>query len=471
MTSEPDPDDPDNLDNGLNEASLLDLIEASHRLISANQSDQSRFSAQAVIDEIGSDIEGQADYFAGYTLPPKMRRRLRWLDATSILVWTFVAVELFSSVGLDELAFELVARRSQPPWGRALWVFLTATVLTIKYPIRKVLTGTLFVIFFPAVVVLIRFPLFGYRKGQSDGLILSLNVIAGFVASLKRSLSVALLLLIATVLSLSASVTEVRLAGVFALSCILCYVSWRTILGTLTDSIFLRSQIDFVQSLHDSSVTQGISDLDPGVLQSARKAGHFSESELAGVSLGLSLAFAWRQIAHGWASMLESYRASRLGFLIGTATIVGLLALGSFIVVVANLGLYASQPEQYHHGLAGEPTTVDLVNYSFATIALNDGGGLRPMGLWATLLKVGAGGFSAVVVGLLVANFVLVRQAKMHDQLEEVVHGLQRIAERESSVLQEVCGSTVEDIHDRMERLQLGLFVFSYLTGGLPPKK
>ena len=159
-----------------------------------------------------------------------------------------------------------------------------------------------------------------------------------------------------------------------------------------------------------------------------------------------------------WAYQLDRYRRTFSPSLVFNLISFVWLYLGiGFSFAMINLAAYGISPENYKTSVA-HPSLIAMMVYSYASVTIQDGGGISAAGDLAFAIKLCTsfiGGF--LILALILNIFMTFRRERDDKEMEELVLDLKSTARSQNSRFREEFAIDVEEARRRIEALAFGM--------------
>jgi hypothetical protein len=171
-----------------------------------------------------------------------------------------------------------------------------------------------------------------------------------------------------------------------------------------------------------------------------------------------------------WAYQLDRYRRQVSPALVFNGVSFIWLLLGTiFGFTLINYGLLKIDPSQFttDHGHA---TALAVTLYSFASLFLQEAGGIRGTGTLAQAIQLAAALLGLVVIAGFVVNVVVTaRRERNEGELQQLISTLKRRVREQETKFREQYDVGVDEAYQRLVQLRAGFaFILTYMTASIP---
>jgi hypothetical protein len=408
--------------------------------------------------------------------PPSRRTRFtRWatfrlLDSLGLVLWLYIVLKLF----VFDVDRSLVAAfpALQPVLEyRALFVLLVFAAVGVFFWRFKALLAIAYVAVFPLVVVFWKLPNLVYRlrlyRSWIFWMLLFQGLIAGFrnirYAMISMSLGLA-----SVVVILVFSDRFLLFPAALLLLGLLFWAAFRVVRASVQASWFIKSQrkaLDFLASAGTDSVVRWKHDFP-----AEGPSGVLNKTQIQQLTSSINTGVMINRLLYLWAYKLQQYHESSLVLLMNLAAYF-LLYIGSvFTFGFVNLALLKADPSQF--SFSSYPSVLAIMLYGLSTLFLNDGGGVTANGDLAYALRIVAGTYGPLFLGVfLVSTALTFRGAREDRELKETVAQLRARARSQESQLTGALRVSVDEALERLRQLGFGgvEIIYEYFRRTIPP--
>ncbi|WP_340686482.1 hypothetical protein LCL61_09410 [Amycolatopsis coloradensis] len=315
----------------------------------------------------------------------RLKRKIVALDLLASTAWIYSLVKVFIA-DLDRLAINAISPRLLPILDYRLFIYaaLTAVLLVIgnRLKDKALLLATLYVIFFPVVILIWKIPRVVYRRKSWTLLFGMLNVLVSLFRSYKTLIPLYVLLIEA---ALIIQISTYRPLVVLSGACVVAVIGvlmWRTGRNSFQRSKFITLQRDvIVKIVNNLSSYVGLQPelRDPRIKK-------FNKVQLELFRDRMALGFCLTRATGFWMHQLNSYRKAGVTVLFGILSfswlLLEVLLGGAFI----NMALVKVYPESFT--LERPPSILTCIDYTLNALVVNGVEYMQPTGGLPLLFKI-----------------------------------------------------------------------------------
>jgi hypothetical protein len=392
----------------------------------------------------------------------RWRRFRRLLDGISVLFWSYVIAQLF--------AFDVL--RGMIGWiapghenlADLRWVVVLVGLLIAGVVWRwKLLGGALYVLFFPLILIFWKLPRFFYKRRSWILAIGFINAIGLFVRNLRYNLVTKVSAILAAAVILTVRNHVLLAAAALVIALLMSVASARTVRRMTEQNWFLTSQTRLIDTVIDSKQVTEFTDV--GKHLTTIKAAKLDQTQMSSVTTAISASIAINRTLYFWAYQLRRYKQAGLNIAFSLASYAWLFVGCAIGFSLINIAILKIAPSQF--SFAFYPSNLSMFVYGLSSLALNDGGGVTPVGNAADVVRLVAGLFGVLFLAVVVTQLLLNwRRYRDNIALDATVSTLKARAKAQDTRLHAQVIVGVDEAFKRLQTLgQTGLLVFiSFMT-------
>lgn len=393
---------------------------------------------------------------ANSLLTSKGRWMFRILDVCAVVFWLYVILKIFffdADVFLLQWAFPTHA------WLlnlRFIFMLVALALTLIFFDKESVLLGSVYIIFFPLIILLWKIPRMIYKRPNWVLVIAFANAVISFFTSFKYNILIAAGLFAATAIALLSS-SEAFLWTAIALALVALYAGYaRRFISAVRPSKVFRAHEKLVSWL-SNIVTASAPE---PTIRAARYSKPTDEHAQQWTATLQNSVLASRLCLFS-ARKLKEYHASGAGFFSAAFVVLFLVVVTVFVFADANLALFKISPGYF--AFSETPSFFTFIYYSFKAVIFSNISELMPVGGPAKILWM-IEAASALFFGLIFASLMF--SARSQRQTEELNKVIETISEQGRSmelfVLTEYKFQTIDEALSELARLKAAFVSFIY---------
>ena len=403
---------------------------------------------------------------SGLALPTRLTRiPRRVLDILGVLLWTYVVTKVLVA-DVDRALLQAVAPTRVWLLDYRLIAYLVlVVVLALSW--KRVWFVTLYVVFYPFVVLFVRIPWFLFTHRSWAFFLGLLQAVTAMFRDLKYNIVTKALGVVAAFLIVFFHSPYLIVPSAVYIAWLVVWSLFRRLRGVFLRPSFVEVQRRLIRRIMKSDSLKKLWTLgdeyrmDDLVAYDDQQAQQVATTICAGISINKCLSL--------WAYQLERYRknnAPSLMFGVLSYVLVVVATLGGLTLL--NLALLKLSPTEY---VAQSPHMVAVVLYSLSTFFVSEAGGIHPAGQMAYLLQLlGAVAGGLIAVGL-IANVALSFARERNDTAtQDLVDELKAEAAHQEAEFVEQYSATIDEAYERLQALGSATAgLVSFLVRAIPP--
>ncbi|MCC8243867.1 hypothetical protein [Saccharothrix luteola] len=332
------------------------------------------------------------------------RRVRRWFilaDIAAILFWSYVLVRLFV-VDVNRLVIEAIDPDLLGLLDyQILFYLVVASLVLFSLRRRSAYLWALYVIGFPAVVLVWKIPKAIYKRKSWIVTVAALNAAVATVHSFKFYFTLYTIGLISVTLVVVSGIRSVTIAATAAVAFVTVVLIYRIVRSSFQKNRFVE--------MHRSEVVKGVRGLhsfvglqpelrDPSIQK-------FNKAQLELIRDRLSIGLLVTKATSFWVHQLSTYRKTGLPNFFAILSYVGLLFQVLFGATFVNYGIVRAFDGSFQFDQF--PSIVEVLHYTMNALAINSVDGLKPVSDLALIVKIALGLLGPTILATLVAYVVL----------------------------------------------------------------
>lgn len=327
--------------------------------------------------------------------------RVRVLDFTGVLIWGYIAARTF--VGdVDRWLADAVAPGLA--WlldYRFFLLLLLGSIFLVLFR-RRYWWMPLYVLAYPMIVLLWKFPRLLVRRRSMNLLIGAVHVTTALVSGLERTfVAVTVLAFSALAVALDSPDAVLVLAAVGTLGVWFLALSF-AVRYAFAPGRFVQRQRRIIQRFLDSdSFWRTVRVPDAA---RASSGGNFTPQLSQQVVQAAGFGFIAYRVSHFWAAKLDNYRKGPASVAFSALTVAGLLVFAAFIFALVNMAVYKIAPEQY--STRNATGFLIFVQYAIASMYAGETASVAVAGSWSAAVAILSVVSASIIVLSVVASVV-----------------------------------------------------------------
>jgi len=323
------------------------------------------------------------------------------MEILAPLIWIYVIVNLFL-VNLDLLVVER-APVLDPLFRYRLLLGTLFLVLAVRFWRKKgFLLPLTFLVFYPGIVLFVRFPLVVYRRRSWTLALAFAHAVFGLVLGFRRAAYAWAATLIVFILAATDATWTLAGTGIMAFTLMLY-----SILALLVQALRPFRYLSVQANIY----SERLADIDKHRLDPRLRAMRRQElreehvKEIVEKATGLALHYYGGRF---WRHKLDEYRKSPAPLMAAVMMFAWTMVSLGILASVVNYSISRIDPSQYDHD--GLLTVLRIIYYSYGSFAFAEVGGVTPQGALAITVALCTGilgvlGLSVIVLSVILATF------------------------------------------------------------------
>lgn len=395
-----------------------------------------------------------------------VKRKTRWLDLAATVFWIYALTKIFV-IDADQKIIDAIDSDASGILDYRIFFYILVLVAGVIFLGKWLFVAIPYILCFPLIVLFWKIPGF-FVKRRSFPLVMAaiqsgVNVFGSFRYNVvtKGVAAFAVLFILATSSWVLITLSALYLGGLLLWSYI------RLFRKTFSLSTFVEAQQRTITRVVNAGWLTSASELDDQQRQAALQ--QFDYNTANQVAVKISAGIVINRALYAWAYQLDRYRRQFSPALMFNGLAFVWLFLGTILSLsLVNYGLAKIEPEQFT--TEDGASLLSFILYSFATLVLQEAGGVHAAGDLAKAVQLGAALIGLVVAtGFLLNIVTTARRERDEGDLQSLVTTLKRRARDQEERFRAEYSVSVEEAYQRMSELQAGLaFFLRFLTTAIP---
>jgi len=326
-----------------------------------------------------------------------------------------------------------------------------------------------YVISFPVILLAWKLPRAIYRHRSAPLLLAIANFVASIFIDIKWNIASFVFWVISAVFVLTIHVSFIVWISVALLFVLLLSSYFRTLKYSFIPSRFVSLQRKLITAIAGSTfLDQSVrisDDLTSDDVES------FSKSQLTTFTNNLGLGVLYSRVVFFWAYQLDQYCDSQLPTFFSAVSYVWLFIYTVLTFTLINVGLLHLQPTSFAY--ASQPSVVDMLHYSLASLALSGIPQVTPVGTLAQLAQI-VEEFLGPILGITLVFNVLYRMKEKQQAgaLKDISETIRNRGTALTKDLETNYKITVKEAIAKLQELRWSTWsVLAYFDSRLPPEE
>ncbi|WP_295653205.1 hypothetical protein [uncultured Mucilaginibacter sp.] len=385
---------------------------------------------------------------------------LIFLEFLSITFWSYIVVKLFV-YDVDNY----IINQYLPNYGwlityKFLIILFAIAIVWLFIRAKKIITWTLYILFYPFILIFWKFPKAVYKKGNWNVGIAIVNALFAFFKSFKYNIITFSLLTVSSILILSTSSKIIIISSSIILSVILLTIFINRFVLVFKPSLIYKIHIKTVTLfINFSKKTWAIDDE-----LKALAINQMSDTQLQKWSLNLQIMILGNKFCYFLSSKLNNYQKSKITIIFNVFSIAILLFFSVLCFTLINLGIYKVWPELYS-GSSVKPGFFSFFYYSFNTFHFSNVTELVPISDLSRTISVIEQFFAIFLVSIFITLLLSVKNEREASDIQQVVEEIRQQGDDMGTFIQDQYNLSVELAIKELQKLNAGLLklVLRYL--------
>jgi hypothetical protein len=378
-------------------------------------------------------------------------------DLIATVLWLYAVIKLFI-FDIDLYLIEKLGPDSSwLPNYKSVILILFITVAWLSLGNKKFINISLYIVFFPLVLLVWKLPLLLYRIGSWNIVLGIINSVISLFRSFKANFFIFSSTIIASVLiftnlhPLATTVAICLLGGVILLQYI------RALVTSLQPSDIFRLYVNGLSSAREIVAKSFLLSDDIKQIKYHELTSTQQETWKSNLQMSVLL----NRLCLFLAMKMKSYQNSGLNFLAYSFNILWLIILTIYIFACINYGLYILDTTSFRIDEA--VSFFDFTFYSFNALIFNTIPDIAAASQLAKIILMGEQFLVFVLIVIFITIFVSVRGQKHAQELENVIEDIKAIGTGlELVIRKDYYLNSIDEAIAELTRLKVGLIDFIY---------
>jgi hypothetical protein len=395
-----------------------------------------------------------------------VKRKTRWLDAAGTLFWLYAVLKIFV-IDVDAKVVNAINPDAARILDYRIFFWIALLILGVILLGKWLFVAVPYILFFPIVVLVWKIPGFFVKRRSFPLVMAAVQTGVSLFGSFRYNV---VSKGIATFAVLFILVTSTRLLIIPSALYLLALLLWsyvRLFRKTFSLSTFVDAQQRAIGRVVKSGWLVTASELDEQQREASLQ--EFDYNTANQVAIKITTGIVINRTLYAWAYQLDRYRRQVSPALMFNGLAFFWLFLGTiFSLTLVNYGLGNIEPGQF--SAEDGASLLSFTLYSFATLLLQEAGGIHAVGDVAKAVQLGAALLGLVVAtGFLLNIVTTARRERDEGDLQALVATLKRRARDQEERFRAEYSVSVEEAYQRLADLQSGLvFLLRFLTTAIP---
>lgn len=378
-------------------------------------------------------------------------------EVVAILFWFYVFLKLFV-FDIDIFLVQEFAPNYAWLLDFKFFIFVGAiATIWLVTKSRHIILWTLYIFFYPAIVILWKFPYFVFRQKSWIFAFAVINAVISFFKSLKYNFITVAFFLVALSIIFGFSSPKLLWPSITVLIIILSMIYVHRFFLVFKPSSIFQVHIKIFSGIRKNATSSFVLEEEIKNLPVA----DLSEKQLEKWTTNLQTSVLFNRVCLFAAKKLRDYQNSGLNIVSYVLTILLLVVLTIFSFAAVNFGLYKINSNMFD--VAGVPNFFTFFYYSFNNLLFNSIQEITPITAISQSASMLESFFALFLVAIFISLLISVRSQRHSEELNEVIAGIEEQgADMEGFIRDEYRINSIEDAMAELDKLKAGMAKFLY---------